>query len=137
MKKDEKAESPVWFGLTLITEYNKTTVNYLDKTLNLLDGTYKPYQKVETSLQYIHEESNRTPNIIKQIPITIETHLSNQSPNKKIFLHAEEDYENILIDKSEYKQYNKWKRKNDLKKCLINGECPNQEYYLSSQFELK
>ena len=56
------------FGLNLIIECNKTTV---DVTLNLLDGTYKPYQKPENTLQYIHKESNHPPYIIKQIPITI------------------------------------------------------------------
>ena len=35
------------FRLNLIFKCNKTTVNYLDIILNLLDGTYKPYQKPE------------------------------------------------------------------------------------------
>ena len=33
------------FGLNLIIECNKATVDYQDITLNLLDGTYKPYQE--------------------------------------------------------------------------------------------
>ena len=45
------------FHLNLIIESNKTTVDYLDTTLNLLDGTYKPYQKPENTLKYIHKES--------------------------------------------------------------------------------
>ena len=52
------------FGLNLI-------IDSLDITLNLLDGTYKPYQKPENALQYIHKKSNHPPYIIKQIPITI------------------------------------------------------------------
>ena len=60
------------FGLNLIIESNKTTVDDLDSTLNLLDGTYKPYQKSENTLQYIHKESDHPPNTIKQILITIE-----------------------------------------------------------------
>ena len=63
------------YGLNLIIERNKTTADYLDITLNLLDGTYKPYQKPENKLQYIHKESNHLLYIIKQIPITIETRL--------------------------------------------------------------
>ena len=37
------------FRLNLIIECNKTIANYLDITLNSLDGTYKPYQKPETT----------------------------------------------------------------------------------------
>ena len=84
------------FGLNLIIECNKTTVDSLDITLNLLDGTYKPYQKPENALQYIHKESNHPPYIIKQIPITIETRLSNYSSNETVFRHAAEDYEKAL-----------------------------------------
>ena len=61
------------FGLNSIIECNKTTV---------LDRTYKPYQKPENTLQYIHKESNQPPNIIKQIAITIETRGSNYSSNE-------------------------------------------------------
>ena len=42
-----------------------------------------------------------TLHIIKQIPITIETRLSNHSSNETVFRHAEEDYEKAL-NKSGY-----------------------------------
>ena len=47
-------------------------VNYLDATFNLNDGTYRPYQKPDNIIYYIHAESNHPPNIIKQIPKAIE-----------------------------------------------------------------
>ena len=84
------------FGLNLIIECNKTTVDYLDITLNLLDGTYRPYQKPENTLQHIHKESYHPPYIIKQIPITIETGPSNRSSNETVFRHAADDYEKAL-----------------------------------------
>ena len=37
-------------GLDLIIESNETTVDYLDITLDWLNGTYKPYQKPENTL---------------------------------------------------------------------------------------
>ena len=46
-------------------------------------------------IQYIYKESNH-PSNIKQIPITIETRLSNHSPNETVFCHAAEDYEKAL-----------------------------------------
>ena len=67
----------------------KTAVDNLDITLNLLDGTYKPYQKPENRLQHIHKKSNHPPNMIKQISITIETHLSNHSLNETVLRHLD------------------------------------------------
>ena len=37
-------------GLNLIIEYNKATAGILDITITLLDGTYKPYQKLENTV---------------------------------------------------------------------------------------
>ena len=51
-------------------------VNYLDVTLNLNDGTYRPYQKPDNIIQYIHVGSNHPPNMIKEIPKTIGKRLS-------------------------------------------------------------
>ena len=84
------------FGLNLIIVFNKTTDDYLEITLNSLDGTYKLYQKPGSTLQYIHKESNHPPYIIKQILMTIETRLSNHSSNETVFRHAAEDYEKAL-----------------------------------------
>ena len=77
-------------------ECNKTTVDYLDITLNLLDWTYKGYQKPEYTLFYVHKVFNHPPNIIKQITITIEMRLSNHLSNLTVFRHAAEDYEKAL-----------------------------------------
>ena len=58
-------------------------VNYLDVTFNLNDGTYRPYQKPDNIIQYIHVESSHPPNIIKQIPKTIEKRLSQLSSSEE------------------------------------------------------
>ena len=70
-------------GLNVIIECNVKIVNYLDVTFNLNDGTYRPYQKPDNIIQYIHVESNHPPNIIKQIPKTIEKRLSQLSSSEK------------------------------------------------------
>ena len=59
-------------GLEIVIECNKKIVDYLDITLNLNDDTYKPYSKPDTKIQYINTKSNHPPNIINQIPKTIE-----------------------------------------------------------------
>ena len=58
---------------------------YLDVTINLNDGTYKPYTKPSNEIKYIHKESNHPPSVIWQIPLSIESRLSTQSFNKEIF----------------------------------------------------
>ena len=72
-------------SLDVIIECNMKIVNYLDVTFNLNDGTYRPYQKPDNIILCIHVESNHPPNIIKQIPKTIEKRLSQLSSNEEIF----------------------------------------------------
>ena len=83
-------------GLEIVIECNKTVVDYLDVTLNLNDGTYRPYHKPDCKIQYINTESNHPPNIIRQIPKTIEKRLSEHSSNETIFNDAKPMYEKAL-----------------------------------------
>ena len=83
-------------------KYNLQIVDYLDVTLNLTDGTRKPYRKPNDESMYIHKRSNHPPNIIKQIPLSIDKRLSNLSSNKEIFDEAAEYYEKVL-NKCAYK----------------------------------
>ena len=82
--------------LEIIAESNQKIVNYLDVTLNLKDGTFRPYRKPGDQMQYIHTESNHPPNITKHIPASIETRLSNLSSTEKIFKESTTHYENNL-----------------------------------------
>ena len=59
-------------------------------------GTYKPYRKPNDETLYIHAKSNHPANILKQLPISIETRLSNLSSNSEIFHEASKHYQNIL-----------------------------------------
>ena len=52
-------------GLTLLK-----IVNDLDITLNLKNGSFRPYHKPDDQMQYIRTESNHPPNIIQQIPLS-------------------------------------------------------------------
>ena len=58
---------------------------------------HRPYQKPDKIIQNIqHAESNHPPNIIKQIPKTIEKRLSQLSSNEDIFNESEPFYEDKL-----------------------------------------
>ena len=71
--------------LEIVISCNMKIMNYLDVTLNLDDGTFRPYHKPNDEIVYIHSESNHPPSIIKQLPISIESRLCNISSSKEIF----------------------------------------------------
>ena len=71
-------------------------VSYLDVTFNLNDVTFRPYQKPDNIIQYVHVESNHPPNIIKQISKTTEKHLFQLSSSEKIFNESSRFYKDKL-----------------------------------------
>ena len=82
--------------LELVIECNKKIVNYLDVTLDLNTGTYRPYHKPNNEVNYVHVKSNHPPNIIKQIPFSIQNRLSNLSANEEIFNQSTPFYAEAL-----------------------------------------
>ena len=74
--------------LEIVVECNMKVVNYLDVTLDLNNETFKPYHKPDNEVNYVHVHSNHPPNILKQIPLSIQNRLSNLSSNKEIFNQA-------------------------------------------------
>ena len=82
------------YDLEITAESNQKIVNYPDVTLNLQDGTFRPYHKPDDQIQLIHTESNHPPNIIKHMPASIETRPSNLSSSEIIFKESTKHYEN-------------------------------------------
>ena len=83
-------------NLSIEIECNKKIVNYLDVTLNLNDGSYKPYRKDTDETSYIHSGSDHPPSIIKHIPNSIEKRLSALSSSKQIFDESKDYYQEAL-----------------------------------------
>ena len=75
---------------------NLKIVNYLDITMNLNDGTYRPYHKPNDDITYIHSQSNHPPAIIKQLPLSIESRLRMISSSKEIFEESAKEYQDAL-----------------------------------------
>ena len=71
----------------------------------------RPYQKPDNIIQYTHVESNHPPNIMKQIPKTIEKRLSHLSSNEDIFNESAPFYED-KVHESGYQQKLKYKSVN-------------------------
>ena len=84
--------------LRITIEANKHIINFLDVTFNLRKKTYQPYTKPNTTLQYVHNESNHPPLVIKNIPAGITKRLSSLSSNKACFNQAAPLYQKALRD---------------------------------------
>ena len=69
--------------LNIVSKCNLKIIDYLDVTLNLLNTTYKAFSKPNNEINYIHKESNHPPSIIKQVPFSIKSRLSNLSSSEK------------------------------------------------------
>ena len=109
-------------GFSIDIQTNLKEVDFLDVTLNLQNGTYRPYKKPNDKLLYIHSSSNHPPQIIKQLPNSISERLSKNSSNQEIFNTAKVEYEDALkksgynVDlkytnnKSEKRKTRKWNK---------------------------
>ena len=75
-------------GLRITIEANKQVINFLDVTFNLSSSTYQPFTKLNTSLQYVHRESNHPPITAKNINAGINKRLSSLSSDKASFHQA-------------------------------------------------
>ena len=82
--------------LKIVIKCNLKVVDYLDATFNLNDGSYKPYKKPNDETLYINAKSNHPPNIIKQLPISVENRLRSLSSSKRIFDEAAPHYQDAL-----------------------------------------
>ena len=62
--------------LKITIDANMTVVDFLDVTLDISNGSYKPYAKPNCTPQYINIDSNHTLSIIKNIPLALNKRLS-------------------------------------------------------------
>ena len=90
-------------GLDITIQVNLKIVNFLDVTFNLHDGTFQPYYKPNETPMYINVKSNHPPNIIKQLPSTINKRLNELSSNEEVFKKSAPFY-NQALKASGYKE---------------------------------
>ena len=58
---------------------------YKTTDLELTDSSYRPFNKTNNEINYIHKHLNHPPSIIKQLPLSVKRRLSKLSSNEKIF----------------------------------------------------
>ena len=88
-------------GLKITVEANITKVNFLDVTLDLQSGKHYPYTKEGNVPLCVHKKSNHLPSILKNIPESINKHLSEIFSDKESFETAKDTYQDAL-NKSGY-----------------------------------
>merc|ERR1719422_2180163 len=72
--------------LGITVETNLKVVNYLDVTMSLEDGTYKPYRKDNNAVPvYIHRDSNHAPSVKRGLCQMISNRISDLSSSEEIF----------------------------------------------------
>ena len=84
--------------LSITIEVNLKVVNFLDITLDLNSGVFKPYMKPNNSPQYINRKSNHPPSIIKSIPEAVNKRLSSISQNEEVFNAAKAPFQESLTN---------------------------------------
>ena len=71
-------------------------VNHLDDLFNLNDSSYRPYRKPNDKTHYIHIQLDHPPSMTKQLPRSIEKHLSQLPSSKDMFYETTPYYEQHL-----------------------------------------
>ena len=98
MGKKKKTIIKIFKGIGFSNDIqaNLKEVDFLDVTLNPLNGTYRPYKKPKDKPLYIPSSSNHPPQIIKQLPNSISERLWKNSSNQENFNTAKVEYEDTL-----------------------------------------
>ena len=97
MDKKRKTSIKIFkdIGFSIDIQANLKEVDFIDVKLNLQNGTYRPYQKPNDQLLYIHSSSKHPLQIITQLLNSISERLSEYSSNQ-IFNTAKVEYEDAL-----------------------------------------
>ena len=89
-------------GFKITIRANLKILDFLDVTLDLSTGIYKPYIKPNNTPVYVNTSSNHHPSIIKAIPLGVNKRLSMISSNEEVFKEKAPIYQQAL-DKAGHK----------------------------------
>ncbi|MCP3851699.1 MAG: hypothetical protein GY694_15895, partial [Gammaproteobacteria bacterium] len=98
MEQKKKAITKMFrdLGLEITIDTNMNVVNFLDATLSMKDGKFWPYSKPNSNTKYVHTKSSHPQHVLKQIPNSINTRLSEISCDEEQFDRAKGPYEKAL-----------------------------------------
>ena len=84
------------YNLKITTDVNHKSVNFLDVTLDLDSGLFKPFTKPNNTIQYVNKNSNHPPSITRNLPAAVNRRLNIISANEEIFRDAIPPYQKVL-----------------------------------------
>ena len=96
---------------------------------------------MNSEINCIHRESNHRPTIIKQLPLSIESHLSKLSSDENVFIQAASVYPEALKragynHKLKYKSSDKYNNNNNNNQHICNSnETKNDNNYNNNKFK--
>ena len=83
-------------GLKAKVEALTPCTDHLDMNLDLTTGKFWPFRKPNSETLYVNTKSNHPPNVIKQIPASINRRISSLSCDTDTFNNAKPHYEQAL-----------------------------------------
>ena len=100
--------------LKITIQCNLKIVDYLAVTFKHAYSSYRPFNKTNNEINYMHKQSNHPPSIIKQLHLSVKRRLSKLSSNEKIFKYSIPTYQGTLV-KAGYKHKLTYQKQNQKK----------------------
>ena len=85
-------------GFRIQIASNLRIVDFLDVTLNLNNGTFKPFSKNDSAPRYINISSNNPRPVLRHIPNAVNQRINKLSSGRKIFKENKSRYDDALKD---------------------------------------
>ena len=86
----------LFIDFKITVESGLIQMNFLDVSFNILNSSYRPYNKPNSPILYVNNNPNHPKQILKQLPSTINQRLINLSNNKEFFNNIKQIYQNSL-----------------------------------------
>ena len=96
METKRKQIIEIFKMLSITIKMNLHVVDFLDIQFNLKTNSYKPYMKPNNVPAYIDKTFNYPPQVLKELPKTIEKRITTISSSKEIFDNSKTIYEDGL-----------------------------------------
>ena len=109
------------YNLNITIEIGAEKVHFLDVTLDLTKGTYKPYRKAGDKIMYVSSWSNHPPVVLNNIPLRINRRLCSIYSNAEVFRAEISPYQTKLRNQG-YDHSLTWMEEGHRNRCRRRAE---------------
>lgn len=96
------------FELDISISIGLRVVDFLDVSFNLNNGTYRTFNKPDSTPIYVNKMSNHPPTTIRQIPKMVNKRLCKTSSSSQVFNESKQTFQNAL-QKAKYNHILEWR----------------------------